>query len=67
MNREANGSLRVEIGGQLKPPSGGFVIRPPGNGRIKVLEVNGKSVSTFHDFDAIIQEFPACAVVTFKR
>jgi hypothetical protein len=67
MNREANGSLRVEIGGQLKPPSGGFVIRPPGNGQIKALEVNGKSVSTFHDFDALIHEFPACAVVTFKR
>lgn len=67
MNRDVNGSLMVEIGGQLKLPSGGFVIRPPRSGQITKLEVNGNSVSTFDDSDAFIHEFPACVVVTFKR
>lgn len=65
MKRQADGSLLVEIGGQLRLPRGGFIVRPPGNRPIRSLTVNGKRADTFQGQEAIVQVCPARAVLTF--
>jgi hypothetical protein len=58
-------TLLVEIGGNLRQPSGGFVIRPPGDRAIRAITVNGKSAATFHSSEAHIHEQPARVVLSF--
>jgi hypothetical protein len=65
MKREPNGTVSVEIGGKLRLPAGGFVVRSPGDRPIRGLTVNGASTSTFNDHEALIQECPAGAVLSF--
>lgn len=65
MKRHADGSLHVEIGGRQRLPGGGFVVRPPGGRAIQGLTVNGKAATTFNEREAVIQELPARAVLSF--
>lgn len=65
MKREADGSLGVDIGGRLRLPRGGFVVRPPGGRAIQSLTVNGKSAADFNAHEAVIRALPARAVVSF--
>ncbi len=67
MKRKADGSLLVELGGKLRLPRGGFVVRPPGERAIRALTVNGKSASTFNEREAVIHELPASAVLSFGK
>jgi len=67
MQRAANGDLRVELGGNLRPPRGGFIVRPPGGRAIRALTINGRDDSTFNDREAVIQELPARAVLSFGK
>ena len=52
------GTLQVELGGALRPPRGGFILRPPG-GRIRSCVVNGNPMAKHSDTEARVQEFPA--------
>lgn len=65
MIREAQGALKVKLGGDLKRPQGGFVIRPPDHRNIKALHVNGLAKDTFQGTEAIIHEWPAEVLITF--
>jgi hypothetical protein len=65
MKRGDNGTLIVTIGGALRQPRGGFVVRPPGGRSIQSLTVNDVTVSTFTEREATIHELPARAVLTF--
>jgi hypothetical protein len=65
MNRKANGALLVELGGNLRLPHGGFVVRPPTDRPIGSLTVNGSPASTFNAREAVIHTLPACAIIGF--
>jgi hypothetical protein len=65
MKREADGKIMVELGGKLRLPRGGFVVRPPGDRLIRAVKVNGAAVSTFSEREATIHEWPAHAAITF--
>jgi hypothetical protein len=65
MKRGKDGTLLVEIGGELRLPRGGFVVRPPGERAIQSLLVNGRTASSFDGCEATINELPARAVITF--
>lgn len=67
MKRRANGDLVVEIGGILRLPRGGLVIRPPGELAIQSLSVNGRPADTFSHSEAMVRELPAKAVLSFAR
>lgn len=66
MRRLADGSLQVEIGGKLRLPRGGFVVRPPGGPAIQSLTVNGKADTGFNAREAVVREVPARVVIAFK-
>jgi hypothetical protein len=65
MKRGADGTLVVTIGGAMKLPRGGFVVRPPGGRAIQSLTVNDVAVATFVEREATINALPAQAVLTF--
>jgi hypothetical protein len=67
MKRGTDGAILVEIGGELRLPRGGFVVRPPGERAIRSLTVNGEAFSTFNEREATINELPARAVITFGK
>lgn len=60
-----DGTQHVELGGNLRLPRGGFVLRPPGGRAIRGLSVNGRPASSFNEREAVIRELPARAVVFF--
>jgi len=65
MKREAKGALLVELGGKLRLPRGGVVVRPPGDRAIRALTINSRAASTFTDNEAVIHELPARAIISF--
>jgi hypothetical protein len=67
MKREAKGTLLVELGGHLRLPRGGFVVRPPGDDRIRAMTINGQTASTFNEREAVIRELPARVVLSFGK
>jgi hypothetical protein len=67
MKRERGGSLRVNIGGKLRLPRGGFVLRPPMNRAIRSVTVNGKSFNSFTKAEATVCEFPANVILFFGQ
>jgi hypothetical protein len=66
MKTGPGGSLVVELGGKLRLPRGGFVVRPPHTRAIRSLTVNGASVKTFSEHEAVIHAFPARCLITFS-
>jgi hypothetical protein len=66
MQRTHDGTVQVELGGELRMPPGGFVVRPPGNHAIRSLAVNGTPVATFKDHEAIVQTLPAHVMIGFE-
>lgn len=66
MKREPDGSLNVEIGGELRLPKGGFVIKPPGEFPIRSLVVNGDAQSSFTAHEATVSVFPASVRISFS-
>jgi hypothetical protein len=65
MTRETDGTMVVEIDGQLRAPRGGFVLRPPGDRAISSVSVNGESVSTFKDREVTIRSHPTRVIIAF--
>ena len=65
MKREGDGPLLVELGGDMRLPRGGFVIRPPGGRAIQSLLVNDIAVSTFGEREAVVRELPARVALSF--
>ena len=55
----------VELGGNLRLPRGGFVIRPPGNRAIRAMTINGQAASTFNEREAVIHELPVRVILSF--
>lgn len=56
-------SLRVKIGGLLRLPRGGIVIRWPLGGKPRTATVNGREVFEIRDAEVIVRELPAEVVV----
>jgi hypothetical protein len=59
MRREGGGRLRAEIGGGLTMPPGGIVLRPPLDGALREVVVNGKRIDITKSDEAAIGELPA--------
>ena len=65
MKREGRGVMVVELGGSLRLPRGGFVVRPPGDDAIRAMTINGQTAATFNEREAVIREFPAQVILSF--
>jgi hypothetical protein len=59
MQREANGTLRIELDGDLAMPPGKIIVRPPTGNPLREVLVNGKPTRDFTPEEATIEEFPA--------
>jgi hypothetical protein len=51
-------SLRVRIAGELAPPPGGIVVRPPLPGPIRHVEIDGKMVTDFDGQEIRVRKCP---------
>lgn len=67
MRRERNRTLLVHLGGNLRLPRGGFVVRPPGDQAICAISVNGHSATTFNEREAVIRELPSRSIISFTN
>ncbi len=54
-----DGELVVEIGGEVRVPAGGLVLRPPCPGAIRSVTVNGRTVKKFASDEVRIRAVPA--------
>lgn len=57
--------LVVELGGELRVPPGGLVLRPPCPGQIRSVTVNGKPVKGFPADEVTVRAFPATVRMAF--
>lgn len=60
---DASDSIHVEIGGNLRLPDGGLIIRPPGGKPIRSVEVNGEMISTFTTDEVTVRVLPAAVTI----
>jgi len=67
MQRDWNGSLLIELGGDLRLPRGGFVLRPPTSHAISAMTVNGQPATTFSEREAVVCQFPAQVILSFSK
>lgn len=65
LDRRPDGSLFLELGGALRLPRGGFVLRPPGGGAICNVKVNGRDHPEHDNREVVVRELPAQVVVSF--
>jgi hypothetical protein len=65
MQRDRNGSLLIELGGNLRLPRGGFVLRPPTSRAISAMTVNGQPATTFSEREAVVCQYPAQVILSF--
>lgn len=65
MKQERNRTLLVDLGGDLRVPRGGFVVRPPGDRAICAISINGHSATTFNEREAVIRELPSRSTISF--
>ncbi len=65
MKRDAAGALIVDLGGKLRPPRGGFIVRPPGDRAITAFTVNGRAASTFSGHEVVVRDLPAHVSIFF--
>ncbi|MCW1921265.1 discoidin domain-containing protein [Luteolibacter arcticus] len=59
--------LVIELAGNVRPPAGGFVLRPPCASPIRSVTSNGRRLTTFSPDEITIHEFPATVVIGFSR
>jgi len=62
-----NHELVIELSGNVRPPTGGFVLRPPCPGPIRSVTVNGQRLASFSPDEITIHEFPATVVIGFSN
>lgn len=67
MKRERSGNLLVELGGNLRLPRSGFVLRPPTTRAIAAMTVNDQDAVTFNDREAVVHALPARVVLSFGK
>ena len=63
LQRESTGSLRLQIDGSLTMPRGKIVARPPLDGALQAVLVNGKPTRNFTADEVVIDELPADVVM----
>jgi hypothetical protein len=59
LEKIGDGRLRLRLGGDLSPPPGGIVVRPPLTGRLRSVRVNGRAIDTFSQDEAKFWDVPA--------
>ncbi len=59
--------LVVEIGGGVRVPAGGLVLRPPLPGPIRSVMVNGKPVKSFAADEVKVHVLPAIVQIAFEK
>ncbi len=67
LDRRPDGSVLVELGGGLRVPRGGFVLRPPGGRAICAVTVNERDLREFDAREVVVRELPARVVVSFAN
>lgn len=65
MKRRADGTVLVELGGGLRLPRGGFIVRPPGDRAISALTINGEVESNFTEREAVVRALPAQVLIAY--
>lgn len=63
LQRESTGSLRLQLDGDLTMPRGKIVARPPLDGALQEVLVNGKPTRNFTADEVVIDEIPADVVM----
>ncbi len=63
MREDATGALQIHIAGNLRVPAGGIIIRPPLDGPISHVVVNGTELFEFSENEATIKSFPADVLI----
>jgi hypothetical protein len=61
MRRAGAGVVDIDLtlAGNVRRPAGGIVIRPPGDGPLRAVAVNGQPITRFTDAEATVEELPA--------
>jgi len=59
--------LVIELSGNVRPPTGGFVLRPPCPGPIRSVTSNGRKVTGFSPDEITLHDFPAKVVIGFSK
>jgi hypothetical protein len=59
--------LVIELSGALRIPEGGFVLRPPVPGSIRLVTINGKASHAFLGDEVRVKDFPGRIVISFER
>ena len=59
--------MSLRIGGALRLPAGGFVLRPPCPAPIHSVTCNGRPVESFTANEVSLDEFPAEVTITFSK
>lgn len=67
LRRDGGDALEISVGGDLRVPPGGIVLRPPLAGRLHAVEVNGRAATGFDADGATIAECPARVVLRCRR
>jgi hypothetical protein len=58
-------ALRLRLAGDLAPPPGGIIVRPPLPRPLKAVTVNGNALGTFTADSATMREFPADVLLEY--
>jgi hypothetical protein len=61
-----DGELVLELGGALRVPAGGLVLRPPCPGSIRSVTVNGRALKTFAADEVRVHQLPATVRMAFE-
>lgn len=67
LSMKLNGDLLIALGGEVRVPAGGFVLRPPCPGAIKSVVVNGRRVDSHTTDEVTIHEAPAEVLIRFSK
>ncbi len=65
LSMRLDGEGVVELGGDLRVPAGGFVLRPPCPGPVRSVTVNGKPLKKFAADEVTVHAFPATVRMAF--
>jgi hypothetical protein len=66
LSMKLDGELLVELGGDIRVPAGGFVLRPPFRGPIRAVTVNGRPLKKFGTAEVRVRAFPASVRIAFE-
>jgi hypothetical protein len=67
LSMRLDGELVVELGGDLRVPTGGFMLRPPFPGPIRSVTVNGRTVKKSAADEVRVRVCPAIVRIAFEN